>query len=165
MSNWWQASASNYFCRVKKEQIVQAIEEATRAPVDERLKALKKKDLAAEAEKSVTGTPLDSRVASKLINRRPGSFVNSANPSKKMKVGDSVYLVTDQLKTGAGVPAMICETQDSTVKVAIEETNGTRVLQAKPGTCSPRASSLIRCSTLSTRPIWRSNVIADRFST
>jgi hypothetical protein len=56
MSNWWQASASNYFCRVKKEQIVQAIEEATRAPVDERLKALKKKDLAAEAEKSVTGT-------------------------------------------------------------------------------------------------------------
>src|SRR5258708_18871705 len=45
MSNWWQASASNYFGRVKKEQIVQAIEEATRAPVDERLKALKKKDL------------------------------------------------------------------------------------------------------------------------
>jgi ParB family chromosome partitioning protein len=55
MSNWWQASVSNYFGRVKKEQIVQAIEEATRAPIDERLKALKKKDLAAEAEKSVTG--------------------------------------------------------------------------------------------------------------
>jgi ParB family transcriptional regulator, chromosome partitioning protein len=56
MSNWWQASASNYFCRVKKEQIVQAIEEATRAPVDERLKALKKKALAAEAEKCLVGT-------------------------------------------------------------------------------------------------------------
>jgi ParB family chromosome partitioning protein len=56
MSNWWQASASNYFGRVKKDQIIRAIEEATEAPVDERLKALKKKDLAAEAEKSVADT-------------------------------------------------------------------------------------------------------------
>jgi ParB family chromosome partitioning protein len=56
MSNWWQASASNYFGRVKKDQIIRAIQEATEAPVDERLKALKKKDLAAEAEKSVAGT-------------------------------------------------------------------------------------------------------------
>jgi len=56
MSNWWQASASNYFGRVKKERIVQAIEEATRAPVDERLKSLKKKDMAAEAEKCLVGT-------------------------------------------------------------------------------------------------------------
>jgi ParB family chromosome partitioning protein len=56
MSNWWQASASNYFGRVKKDQIIRAIQEATEASVDERLKALKKKDLAAEAEKSVAGT-------------------------------------------------------------------------------------------------------------
>jgi hypothetical protein len=48
-----------------------------------------------------------------------------------MKVGDSVYLVTDQLKTGAGIPAMICGMQDSTVKVAIEEINGTKVLQVE----------------------------------
>jgi hypothetical protein len=45
-----------------------------------------------------------------------------------MKVGDSVYLVTDQLKTGAGIPAMISAIQDSAVEVAIEETNGTKVL-------------------------------------
>jgi hypothetical protein len=57
--------------------------------------------------------------------------VNPANLSKKMKVGDSVYLVTDQLKTGAGIPAMICGMQDSTVKVAIEEINGTKVLQVE----------------------------------
>src|SRR5258707_12648793 len=56
MSNWWQASASNYFGRVKKGQIIRAIQEAAGAPVDERLKALKKKDLAAEAEKSIAGT-------------------------------------------------------------------------------------------------------------
>jgi ParB family chromosome partitioning protein len=56
MSNWWQASASNYFGRVKKDQIIRGIQQATGAPVDERLKALKKKDLAAEAEKSVAGT-------------------------------------------------------------------------------------------------------------
>ena len=57
--------------------------------------------------------------------------MNPANLSKKMKVGDSVYLVTDQLKTGAGIPAMICGMQDSTVKVAIEEINGTKVLQVE----------------------------------
>ena len=56
MSNWWQASASNYFGRVKKDQIIRAIEEATGAPVDERLKALKKKDLAVEAEKCISST-------------------------------------------------------------------------------------------------------------
>jgi ParB family chromosome partitioning protein len=56
MSNWWQASASNYFGRVKKDQTIRAIAEATGAPVDERLKALKKKDLVAEAEKSIAGT-------------------------------------------------------------------------------------------------------------
>jgi hypothetical protein len=57
--------------------------------------------------------------------------VNPANLSKKMKVGDSVYLVTDQLKTGAGIPAMVCGMQDSAVKVTIEETNGTKVLQVQ----------------------------------
>jgi ParB family transcriptional regulator, chromosome partitioning protein len=56
MANWWQASAANYFGRVKKEQIVEAIQEATGAPVDERLKLAKKKDLAAEAEKCIAGT-------------------------------------------------------------------------------------------------------------
>ena len=56
MSNSWQASASNYFGRVKKDQIIRAIAEATGAPVDERLKALKKKDLAAEAEKCIADT-------------------------------------------------------------------------------------------------------------
>jgi hypothetical protein len=40
-------------------------------------------------------------------------------------------LVTDQLKTGAGIPAMICGMQDSTVKVAIEEINGTKVLRVE----------------------------------
>ena len=56
MANWWQASADNYFGRIKKDQIVEAIQEATGGPVDDRLKALKKKDLAAEAEKCVAGT-------------------------------------------------------------------------------------------------------------
>jgi len=35
---------------------LQAIQEATGAPVKERLRSLKKQDLAAEAEKSVNGT-------------------------------------------------------------------------------------------------------------
>ena len=48
-----------------------------------------------------------------------------------MKIGDSVYLVTDQLQTGAGIPAMVCEIFNSTVKVAIEEPNGTKLLQVR----------------------------------
>jgi ParB family transcriptional regulator, chromosome partitioning protein len=52
MNNWWQASASNYFNRVRRDQILQAMQEATGAPVAEELKALKKKELAAEAEKA-----------------------------------------------------------------------------------------------------------------
>jgi hypothetical protein len=67
-----------------------------------------------------------------VINLKAGFLL--ANPPtflKKMKVGDSVYLVTDQLKTGAGIPAMICGIQESTVKVAIEEINGTKVLQVQ----------------------------------
>jgi len=56
MANWWQPTAANYFARIKKDQILQAIQEATGAPVKERLRSLKKQDLVAEAEKSVTGT-------------------------------------------------------------------------------------------------------------
>jgi hypothetical protein len=39
----------------------------------------------------------------------------------------SVYLVTDHLLTGAGVPAMTCGMQNSSVKIAIEEPTGTKV--------------------------------------
>jgi ParB family transcriptional regulator, chromosome partitioning protein len=56
MANWWQPTAANYFARIKKDQILQAIQEATGAPVKERLRSLKKHDMAAEAEQSVTGT-------------------------------------------------------------------------------------------------------------
>ena len=50
------AGGANYFARIKKDQILQAIQEATGAPVKERLRSLKKQALAAEAEHSVTGT-------------------------------------------------------------------------------------------------------------
>ena len=56
MAKWWQPTAANYFGRIRKDQILQAIQEATGAPVKERLRTLKKQDLAAEAEKSVNGT-------------------------------------------------------------------------------------------------------------
>jgi ParB family chromosome partitioning protein len=56
VTNWWQASAANYFGRIKKEQILEAIQDATGVPVDEKLKSLKKKDLAAEAEKYISST-------------------------------------------------------------------------------------------------------------
>jgi hypothetical protein len=48
-----------------------------------------------------------------------------------MKIGDSVYLITDQRQTGAGVPGMICAMQDSTVEVAVESANGTKILEVR----------------------------------
>ena len=45
-----------------------------------------------------------------------------------MKVGDHVYLITDQLQSGAGIPAMIYALQDSTVEVVVESTHGPKIL-------------------------------------
>jgi ParB family transcriptional regulator, chromosome partitioning protein len=49
-------TAENYFSRIKKEQIIAAITDASGKAVPERLKSLKKSDLAAEAESIVKGT-------------------------------------------------------------------------------------------------------------
>ncbi len=46
MADWWQPTAANYFARIKKDQILEDIQEATGAPVKERLRSLKKQDLA-----------------------------------------------------------------------------------------------------------------------
>jgi hypothetical protein len=49
----------------------------------------------------------------------------------RMQIGDHVYLITDQLRTGAGIPATICAIQGSTVEVAVavEFTDRTEVLK------------------------------------
>ena len=56
MANWWAPPAENYFSRIKKEQIVAAITDASGKAAPERLKSLKKSDFAAEAESIVKGT-------------------------------------------------------------------------------------------------------------
>jgi ParB family chromosome partitioning protein len=56
MANWWAPTAENYFSRIKKEQIIAAITDASGKAAPERLKSLKKSDLAAEAESIVKGT-------------------------------------------------------------------------------------------------------------
>jgi hypothetical protein len=63
-----------------------------------------------------------------------------------MKIGDHVFLVTDQLRTGAGLPATICAIQDSTVEVAVELTDRTEVL--KVGTWDILPSNLYTHSIL-----------------
>ncbi|HEX3444406.1 MAG TPA: hypothetical protein VHS80_06785 [Chthoniobacterales bacterium] len=50
---------------------------------------------------------------------------------KRMKIGDTVYLITDQLQTGAGIPGMISAPQDSTVEVAVEYTHGPKFLKVR----------------------------------
>jgi len=47
-----------------------------------------------------------------------------------MKIGDVVYLITDQLQTGAGIPGMIYALQDSTVEVVVEYAHGNKILKA-----------------------------------
>jgi ParB family transcriptional regulator, chromosome partitioning protein len=56
MAKWWAPTAENYFSRIKKEQIIAAITDASGKAAPERLKSLKKSDLAAEAELIVKGT-------------------------------------------------------------------------------------------------------------
>ena len=46
-----------------------------------------------------------------------------------MKVGDQVYLITDQLQTGSGIPGIIHVVQDSTVEVVVESTHGPKILR------------------------------------
>ncbi|MBV8226491.1 MAG: hypothetical protein JO232_15025 [Verrucomicrobia bacterium] len=46
-----------------------------------------------------------------------------------MKIGDDVYLITDQLQTGAGIPGIIYALQDSTVEVVVELAHGNKVLK------------------------------------
>lgn len=48
MMLWWGPTAENYFKRIKRDQILAAISEATGKPPPERLNNLKKKDLAGE---------------------------------------------------------------------------------------------------------------------
>jgi len=49
-----------------------------------------------------------------------------------MKIGDRVYLITDQLQTGAGIPGIICALRDdSAVEVAVDFTHGTKILKVR----------------------------------
>jgi len=48
-----------------------------------------------------------------------------------MKVGDHVYVITDQLQTGSGIPGIVYVVQDSTVDVVVESTQGPKILKVR----------------------------------
>ena len=52
-----------------------------------------------------------------LSSNMLGSSRDLQQQLKPMKIGDDVYLITDKLQTGAGIPATLCAIQDSTVEV------------------------------------------------
>ena len=60
-----------------------------------------------------------------------GSLRELREQLKHVKVGDHVYLITDRLQIGAGIPVMICALQDSTVEVVVEFTDGPRILKVR----------------------------------
>ena len=43
-----------------------------------------------------------------------------------MDIGNSVYLVTDHHRTGAGVPAVVCGLYERSARIAIEREEGTK---------------------------------------
>jgi ParB family transcriptional regulator, chromosome partitioning protein len=55
MAEWWEASASGYFARVSKQQILEAVGEAAGPAIKAGLTSLKKGDLAKAAEKRLKG--------------------------------------------------------------------------------------------------------------
>jgi len=63
-----------------------------------------------------------------------------------MQIGDQVYLITDQLRIGAGIPATICAIQEATVELAVEFTHRTEIL--KVGTWDILPSNLYTHSIL-----------------
>ena len=56
MADWWKPTGEAYLSRVKKNQIIEALTEATGAKDIEDLKAMKKSDLVVEAEKRLANT-------------------------------------------------------------------------------------------------------------
>jgi hypothetical protein len=65
------------------------------------------------------------------IVKYAGLLSRVRQPLKRMKIGDPVYLITDQLQTGAGIRGMICALQDSTIEVAVESAHGTKILAVR----------------------------------
>jgi len=49
----------------------------------------------------------------------------------RMKVGDHVYVITDQLQTGSGIAGIIYALQDSTVEVVVESTHEPKILKVR----------------------------------
>jgi ParB family transcriptional regulator, chromosome partitioning protein len=56
MSAWWKVTGETYLRRVKRDQILTAIQEGTRETNLESLSKLKKSELVEVAEKRLTGT-------------------------------------------------------------------------------------------------------------
>jgi hypothetical protein len=46
-----------------------------------------------------------------------------------MKIGDHVYVITNRLQTGAGIPGIISAVQDSMVEVMVDFAYGPRILK------------------------------------
>ena len=67
-----------------------------------------------------------------------------------MKIGDPVYLITDQLQTGAGIPGMICALQDSKVEVVVEFSDGPKILKLRnwEDHCTPKAMDRVKARVL-----------------
>jgi hypothetical protein len=64
--------------------------------------------------------------------KHAGLLTRDRQPLKRMKIADRVYLITDQLQTGAGIPGVIRAMEDdSMVEVAVEFTHGTKILKVR----------------------------------
>jgi hypothetical protein len=49
----------------------------------------------------------------------------------RMKIGDTVYLITDQQQTGGGIPGRIRALEDSKIAVALQLPQGSEILEVR----------------------------------
>ena len=76
MADWWQPTAAGFFMRVKREQAVEALIEATETNDAVALGKLKKSELAAEAEKRLA----DCRWLRRFLNP---NFLKGCGPERR----------------------------------------------------------------------------------
>jgi len=83
----------------------------------------------------------------RLNVKHAGLLSRDRQPLKRMKIADRVYLITDQLQTGAGIPGVIRAMEDdSMVEVDVEFAHGTKILKVR--SCDILPSNLYTYSIL-----------------
>ena len=76
-------------------------------------------------------TPIIANESLPKSSNMAGSCRELRQQINRMKIGDHVYLITDRLQTGAGIPGTISGLEDSTIELVLESIDGPKVLKVR----------------------------------